>query len=137
MTGAASCLVVFAGLIVLAGGPAAFAQAGFPLPPEPPAKIPSATTLPNYRSHSPLGAEAPPPAVPSTQLPTMRGGNLGPESALPRPPTSTLPSFRQEAYPQASPPGRPAGRAVMVPNGNGTSTIINPDGTVTTVPTPR
>jgi len=25
----------------------------------------------------------------------------------------------------------------MVPNGNGTSTIINPNGTVQTVPTPR
>ena len=27
--------------------------------------------------------------------------------------------------------------AIMVPNGNGTSTIINPDGSVQTVPTPR
>jgi len=66
----------------------------------------------------------------------MRGGDPGPESALPHPPTATLPSFRQEAYPQAISPKRPAGQAIMVPNGNGTSSIINPDGTVTTVPTP-
>ena len=135
MTGAQRNLIAAAGLLVLAGAAAA-AQPSFPLPPEPPAKIPSATTLPSYRSHS-LGPEAPAPASPSAQLPSMRGGNLGPESALPRPPTTTLPSFRQEAYPQPVPPQRPPGRAVMVPNGNGTSTIINPDGTVTTVPTPR
>jgi hypothetical protein len=129
-------MIAAAGLIALAGGSSGFAQTGFPLPPEPPAKIPSATTLPNYRSHPSLGAEAPPPVSPSTRLPSMRGGDLGSESALPHPPTATLPSFRQEAYPQAIPPERPAGRAVMVPNGNGTSSIINPDGTVTTVPTP-
>jgi hypothetical protein len=135
LSGAAARGVALAGLIALAGGPA-LAQAGFPLPPEPPAKIPSATTLPSYRSHPSLGAEPPPPASPSTQLPSMRDGDLGPESALPRPSTTTLPTFRQEAYPQAIPPERPAGRPVMVPNGNGTSTIINPDGSVTTVPTP-
>jgi len=134
LTGTQPSLIAVAGLLALAGVPAA-AQPSFPLPPEPPAKIPSATTLPSYRSRS-LGPEAPAPASPSAQLPSMRGGNLGPESALPRPPTSTLPSFRQEAYPQPMPSERPAGRAVMVPNGNGTSTIINPDGSVTTVPTP-
>ena len=129
-------MIAAAGLIAFAGGSPSFAQTGFPLPPEPPAKIPPATTLPNYRSHPPLGAEAPPPMPSGTQLPSMRGGELGPESALPHPPTTTLPSFRQEAYPQASPPERPAGKTIMVPNGNGTSSIINPDGTITTVPTP-
>ncbi len=125
--------------LILAGSlcsSASLAQSSFPLPPEPPAKMPPATTLPSYRSHPPLGAEAPPPVPPSAQLPTMRGRDLGPESALPHPPATTLPTFRQEAYPQAIPSERPAGKAIMVPNGNGTSTIINPDGTVTTVPTP-
>lgn len=136
MRGVASCMIAAAGLIALAGSSPSFAQSKFPLPPEPPAKIPAPTTLPNYRSHPPLGAEAPPPMPSGTQLPSMRGGDLGPESALPHPPTATLPSFRQEAYPQPIPSERPAGRAIMVPNGNGTSTIVNPDGTVTTVPTP-
>ncbi len=39
-------------------------------------------------------------------------------------------SYRQLTTPQG--PG-----AIMVPNGNGTSTIINPNGTVQTVPSPR
>jgi hypothetical protein len=29
------------------------------------------------------------------------------------------------------------GMGIVVPNGNGTSTLIAPDGTVTTVPNPR
>jgi hypothetical protein len=136
LTGTTPRLIAAVGLLALAGGSTGSAQSSFPLPPEPPAKIPSATTLPSFRSHPPLGPEAPPPTAPGTQLPSMRGGDLGPESALPRPPTTSLPSFRQEAYPRPIPSERPAGRALMVPNGNGTSTLINPDGTVTTVPTP-
>jgi hypothetical protein len=136
LSGTTPRLTAAAGLLVLAAGSPGFAQSSFPLPPEPPAKMPSATTLPSFRSHPPLGPEAPPPTAPGTQLPSMRGGELGPESALPRPPTTNLPSFRQETYPQAVPPERPRGRTIMVPNGNGTSTLINPDGTVTTVPTP-
>ncbi|MBV8577566.1 MAG: hypothetical protein JOZ58_21325 [Acetobacteraceae bacterium] len=31
----------------------------------------------------------------------------------------------------------PQGQAIIVPNGNGTSTVIHPDGTVETIPTPR
>ena len=31
----------------------------------------------------------------------------------------------------------PQGQAIVVPNGNGTSTVIHPDGTVETIPTPR
>jgi len=55
---AARLVAVTAGL-VLAGGSAGVAQHGFPLPPEAPARMPSATTLPNYRSNPPLGPEAP------------------------------------------------------------------------------
>ena len=29
------------------------------------------------------------------------------------------------------------GQSIVVPNGNGTSTVIHPDGTVETVPTPK
>ncbi|MBC7801916.1 MAG: hypothetical protein H7Z10_14960, partial [Gemmatimonadaceae bacterium] len=38
-------------------------------------------------------------------------------------------------YRQLGGPGNVGG--IMVPNGNGTSTIIRPDGSVQTVPTPR
>jgi hypothetical protein len=39
-------------------------------------------------------------------------------------------SYRQLNAPNAT-------GAIMVPNGNGTSTVINPDGSVQTIPTPR
>ncbi len=110
LTGAAPRLIAAAGLLAMVGGPAGFAQTGFPLPSEPPAKIPSATTLPSYRTHPSLGPEAPMPAPPGAALPSMRGSGLGPESALPRPPTATLPSFRQERLP-ATDPARAPGRA--------------------------
>jgi hypothetical protein len=32
-------------------------------------------------------------------------------------------------------PAPPAGKGILVPNGNGTSTLIGPDGSVSTVPT--
>lgn len=131
---AARLVAVTAGL-VLAGGSAGVAQPGFPLPPEAPARMPSATTLPNYRSNPPLGPEAPLSAPPKAELPLIHG-QLGPEVALPTPPAATLPSFGHYGLPRASPSGRPANKAVLVPNGNGTSTMVNPDGTVTIIPTP-
>lgn len=39
------------------------------------------------------------------------------------------------SYRQLNVPGQPG--SIMVPNGNGTSTIISPDGSIQTVPTPR
>ncbi len=39
------------------------------------------------------------------------------------------------SYRQLNAPG--ASGSIMVPNGNGTSTIINPNGTIQTIPTPR
>jgi hypothetical protein len=53
------------------------------------------------------------------------------------PPAGTLPRFRQSGSMESAPetPGTKAD--ITVPNGNGTSTIIHPDGTMQTVPTPR
>ena len=39
-------------------------------------------------------------------------------------------------YQTLTTPGSP-GQSIVVPNGNGTSTIIHPNGTVETVPTPK
>jgi hypothetical protein len=39
-----------------------------------------------------------------------------------------IPGYRQLQQP-------PAGRGILVPNGNGTSTLIGPDGSISTVPT--
>jgi hypothetical protein len=67
---------------------------------------------------------APPPAANAPQvLQTPRG-----------PATSTgngTPNYQQY---QGQPGGSPGG--ILIPNGNGTSTLVHPDGTVETVPTP-
>ena len=97
--------------------------------------------------------------------PTARGSSTPPGSVqpgadpLPRPdvlalpPRSSVPSAGPQgrvvqtprgpavdvggtrSYRQVNPPGQPS--SIMVPNGNGTSTIISPDGSIQTVPTPR
>lgn len=68
-------------------------------------------------------------------------------SAMPAPSTST-PSIYQTGrgpavstggtsnYQTLTTPGQ-AGQSIVVPNGNGTSTVIHPNGTVETVPTPK
>ena len=106
----------------------------------------------------------PGPALPAGRQPRPQGSSTYPGSIQPGP--GTVPGFSPSAQPQSSVPGPgPTGRivntpggpavdaggtssyrqlttpqgpgAIMVPNGNGTSTIINPNGTVQTVPTPR
>jgi hypothetical protein len=52
------------------------------------------------------------------------------------PPTSTLPSYYMGVRPPSDAQKKP-NAPVAVPNGNGTSTIINPDGSVSIVPTQR
>ncbi|MGC4106901.1 MAG: hypothetical protein QM753_11195 [Thermomicrobiales bacterium] len=89
-------------------------------------------------SSVPPGSVAPAPATPAPQ----------PASA-PQLPPQTPPStqfYQSPGGPVASPqPGNNVrtytdprgGTGIIVPNANGTSTMIAPDGTVTTVPTPR
>jgi hypothetical protein len=107
----------------------------------------------------------PPENLPPAPHPQPRGSSTPPGPAsvvLPQPgqPVAS-PATRQPAAPARTPSARvystPSGPAVgtetgndvrtyvdpkgsmgiVVPNGNGTSTLIAPDGTVTTVPTPR
>jgi hypothetical protein len=88
-----------AGLTIIAGFAPVHAQM---LPPEPPAPIPPATTLPSYRSLPLPPPEPPAPMPPATTLPSMRGDkSLGAEPPVIMPPASTLPSFRGP-----DPPGR-------------------------------
>jgi hypothetical protein len=97
-----------------------------------------------------VGSGATPPPIPP--------GGLGPEAPMPTPKASTMPSIGP-ALPKLPPtyqtPAGPAvttgggagysttttpgsaGQSIVVPNGNGTSTIIHADGTVETVPTPK
>ncbi|MFL5282597.1 MAG: hypothetical protein ACJ8AW_16825 [Rhodopila sp.] len=88
-----------AGLVIIAGFAPVCAQM---LPPEPPAPMSPATTLPSYRSLPLPPPEAPAPMPLASTLPSMRGDNaLGAEPPVIMPPASTLPSFR---------PPDPAGR---------------------------
>jgi hypothetical protein len=103
--------------------------------------------LPAGHQPRPVGSSTPPgsveyqppstPAAPSVPPPsrsTMRSpsptGSIVQTPGGPAVDAGGTSSYRELTTPQG--PG-----AIMVPNGNGTSTIINPNGTVQTVPTPR
>ena len=81
------CLIIAGAL----GGAPAEAQS---LPPEPPAAMPPATTLPTYRTLPLPRAEAPAEIPAASTLPSMRGERLGAEAPAPMPSATTLPSFR-------------------------------------------
>ena len=115
-----------------------------------PTTVPGATPgLPAGRQPRPAarGSSTPPGSVQPGADPLPRPDVLGapPSSSLPGPgpqgriiPTPRGPAVDvggTSSYRQVNPPGQPG--SIMVPNGNGTSTIISPDGSVQTVPTPR
>ena len=121
---------------------------------------------PNSGAFTPTTVPGAEPGLPAGRQPRPRGSSTPPGSVQPEfsPGPSAVapvtPPFRAGS-PPASPQGRvvqtPQGPAVdaggtssyrqlttpqgpgaiMVPNGNGTSTIINPNGSVQTIPTPR
>jgi hypothetical protein len=91
------------------GGPSALA----PLPPLP--------SLPGYEiSPQEPGNPAPPLVYPGSIVPTARG---------------RVPISPDQAY--KAPAGAAANGNIIVPNGNGTSTVISPTGQVSTIPTPK
>jgi len=99
----------------------------------------------------------PPPATRGSSTPPgLTQPRLAPLPPMASPPTPTLvtPPARNPAGQIVQTPSGPAvttggtqgyqttttpggGSAIIVPNGNGTSTIINSDGTIQTIPTPR
>jgi hypothetical protein len=85
-------------------------------PPGPPLP-PGALTQPPPQP--PRNGPAPPPGG-AVQLPNGVGVDAGGTSG-----------YRQLTLPNGQP------GAIIVPNGNGTSTVIQPNGTVQTIPTPR
>jgi hypothetical protein len=109
---------------------------------------------PEFRNQQPN--LPPPPATRGSSTPPVSNlpGPVGvPVPAAPRPTTTTPPAQNPagqvystpqgpavtnggtSGYQTISPPG--GGSAIVVPNGNGTSTIIHSDGRIETVPTPR
>jgi len=98
-----------------------------------PGPLPPPKTLQDLEQQSQTGTQAP-----VKGSPLDRSGNplLAP---LPNgAPGSTSGSVRG-GNPTTSPPGpgEPTDRRIIVPNGNGTSTVIYPDGRIETIPTPK
>ncbi len=95
--------------------------------------------LPDHRQPLPGGGLAtpgtsqpsflPPGAldVPGRQGASRTGSGQGGASAGPQAATPPLNGFRQV----------PGSGNIVIPNGNGTSTVIGPNGSVSTIPTPR
>jgi hypothetical protein len=98
----------------------------------------------------PVGSSTPPPTiqptfppVPSSAPPALSGTTGRPNASTTPPAGSVYQTNRGPAvstggtnsYQTITTPGE--GQSIVVPNGNGTSTIIHPNGTVETVPTPK
>ena len=131
-------LLMFGVAVLSLGSWACLAQTRTGLLPEPPSPIPPAATLPSFRSQPGLGPEAPAATPPASTLPTYRGQTgVGAEAHASMPPARALPRFRQSGSTESVPATPGTNADIVVPNGNGTSTIVHPDGTVQTVPTPR
>ena len=126
--------------------PATEDQRGFPA-----TTVPGAQPgLPDSRQPRPLGSSTPPgnapgdtavspPAAPGISpipRPLSSVPGPGPQGRVVQTPAGpAVDAGGTSAYRQLTTPQGPG--AIMVPNGNGTSTIINPNGTIQNVPSPR
>jgi hypothetical protein len=106
---------------------------GSPYPSPNPAagsSTPPGTALPEIASpqpSSPLPSYASPPAAPPARGPA---GQVIPTQEGPAVTTGGGTGYKTTINPGG-------GQSIVVPNGNGTSTVIHPDGRIETVPTPR
>ena len=114
----------------------------------PPTTVPGTAgpALPDHQQPRPLGSSTPPGSVqpglrqpsPIAPVPPPRSSVPGPGpqgSVVQTPSGPAVDAGGTSSYRQLTTPQGPG--AIMVPNGNGTSTIINPNGSIQTVPTPR
>jgi hypothetical protein len=100
------------------------------LPPPPARRGSSAPPIPTQQGLAPL----PTPSAPQPSNPTPPGRNpAGQVYQTPNGPAVT--NGGTNGYQTSTTPG--GGSSIIVPNGNGTSTIIHSDGKIETVPTPR
>ena len=104
--------------------------------------------LPDHRQPRPTtrGSSTPPGSIQPGLAPAPRArvsgpppssvGGPGPQGQIVQTPQGpAVDAGGTSGYRQLTTPG--GGGAIMVPNGNGTSTVIQPNGSVTTIPTPR
>jgi hypothetical protein len=91
-----------------------------------PGPLPPPKTLQDLEREAPTSPQAPTPGSPLS-----RAGN---------PLLAPLPNGTTGGTPDSvtgTPNQPPADRRIIVPNGNGTSTVIYPDGRIETIPTPK
>jgi len=104
--------------------------------------------VPGSPLYQPQGSSAMPPSTSAPMAnPPVQGvaPRPAPPMAAPRAPgvlpTPSGPAVSTgngtSAYQQYSSPKGPSSGGIMIPNGNGTSTLIHPDGSVETVPTAK
>ena len=119
----------------------------FGTPPGGQGEPPVGPALPDHRQPRPItrGSSTPPP----NDQPGLGPALPGPTGSTPSSAPGPGPNGRVYQTPEGpavgtrtqgrvdtiNPVGHPG--SIVVPNGNGTSTIISPDGSITTVPTPR
>jgi hypothetical protein len=97
-----------------------------------PGPLPPPTTLQDLERESPTGVEAPVPGSPLSRA----GHSL--TAPLPNgTPGATAPQGGTPTGNPAGPGQPPPDQRIIVPNGNGTSTVIYPDGRIETIPTPK
>lgn len=91
------------------------------------------------------GSSTPPGSVQTSPSPPPRVGSPGVNAPQIQPPAAPLVGRDGPLIPDrgngsgigtATTPGQ-AGQSILVPNGNGTTTVIGPDGSTQVVPTPR
>jgi hypothetical protein len=101
---------------------------GVPLMPN--LEIPQNVPPPRGGANLPRDLQVPPPVM--APPPPGAEAPVAPPSASVSPAQPKAGGKTREAAPAGIPKG-----SIVIPNGNGTSTVIGPDGSVTTIPTPR
>ena len=90
-----------------------------------PGPLPPARTLQDLQRQAPATTQLPAPS---------RSGQINRSSD---PLLAPLPAGSTARTPSGGRAAPPADRRIIVPNGNGTSTVIHPDGRIETIPTPK
>jgi hypothetical protein len=103
-------------------------------PPSPPAQSPRGSSTPPGSNQPPL-APLPAPQAPQATKPLSPPASPQPGQVVTTPSGPGVTTGGTSGYQTMTVPG--GGSAIVVPNGNGTSTVIYPNGKIETVPTPR
>ena len=103
--------------------------------------------LPDHRQPRPVPGSSSAPPPPGPGLPSVQNAPVQPEpnTVAPLPPREAGKVYQTPSGPAIGTGGAngvqtltsPRGNSIVVPNGNGTSTVIGPDGTIQTIQTPK